>query len=174
MLLVLYLLLHSSKFGAPITLKGFALLDPQKSYPTAEESVVQAITPFSTQLSLCYWFNQQWARLTHFGGFELRTTSLIIGSRHRWQFVPSVTKFCQQWHINSSKLCIGNTTNSDTQKLPTVTSWQCNNLWFSSVQGDFKKWQNLVTDGTNCHRWRDPIKRVGVYEYEYMSMRRWV
>ena len=58
--------------GALTPLKGFALLDPRrKGHVPAEDSVVQAITPFSTQLSLCYWFNQKWHG--HWGGFELRT-----------------------------------------------------------------------------------------------------
>ena len=59
-----------------LELKGFELLDTlQPGFVTAGESVVQAETPFSPQLSICYWFNQEWQReRSHFGVFEVRST----------------------------------------------------------------------------------------------------
>ena len=55
---------------------GFELLDNFYSgHVPAGDSVVQAKTPFSTQLAICYWFFQPWARThAHMGSFELRTT----------------------------------------------------------------------------------------------------
>ena len=90
-------------------LKGFELLDPQKSgYVAAEDSVVQAITPLATQLSLCYWFNQRWAGPTHFGGFELRTTMTqkrkSTPSNSNW---PSLYEFGGSWGEGEGESKVG-------------------------------------------------------------------
>ena len=57
-------------------LSGFELLDTFYSgHVPSGDSIVQAITPFSTKLSICYWFYQPWARThAYMGAFELRTT----------------------------------------------------------------------------------------------------
>ena len=57
-------------------LSGFELLDNFYSgHVPSGDSIVQAKTPFSTKLSICYWFYQPWARNhAYIGAFELRTT----------------------------------------------------------------------------------------------------
>ena len=43
-------------------LKGFELLDNLAEDFIAGDNIVQAETPFSSQLSLCFWINPTWVR----------------------------------------------------------------------------------------------------------------
>ena len=65
-------------------LKGFKLLDTgYRGYVPAGDSIVRAQTPFYSQLSICYWFNQPWSRFLydHMGGVEVRTNLSIRDDR---------------------------------------------------------------------------------------------
>ena len=57
-------------------LTGFELLDRLVSgFVPSGESIVQAKTPFSPQLSICYWYYVHWARITWpMGPVDIRTT----------------------------------------------------------------------------------------------------
>ena len=77
MLLKYLLLLYFPLPGAPnASITGFELLDRFKSgFVTAGESIVEAKTPFSPQLSICYWFYVHWARINwNMGPVDIRTT----------------------------------------------------------------------------------------------------
>ena len=110
MLFTIFFLLSPLSSVAPQgRLKGFELLDNFYSgYVPSGDSIVQAVSPFSPQLSICYWFYQPWARASgNKGSFELRTTltekNRDLPSNLNWPNVYAGILFIQSVHYYELK-----------------------------------------------------------------------